>query len=208
MTPKTRSLWVPGTRSWRSRRLTSESLRLIGRVVRGGGSFSGRGSVVLVLRSSRSNAIRRDDTTRSCSRASGAATSTYTTSATTTGNPPHAPPGSSRCAGSTISDIPSRPSRSVHHLHLRPLPLHGRKPDHDRPALRPPRARRARACDPLARRARRGTTSTVDAGGRCVDIEGGSRRQPGQRNHQLSRGKLESPLDGLKPSTPSLPWRF
>ena len=28
------------------------------------------------------------------------------------------------------------------HLHLRPLPLHGRQPDHDRPALRPPRSRR------------------------------------------------------------------
>jgi hypothetical protein len=31
--------------------------------------------------------------------------------------------------------------------HLRPLPLHGREPDHDRPPLRPPNARRTRARD-------------------------------------------------------------
>src|SRR5262249_49908732 len=36
------------------------------------------------------------------------------------------------------------------HLHLRPLPLHGREPGDDRPPLRPPRPRRARArgCTP------------------------------------------------------------
>src|ERR671930_921346 len=33
------------------------------------------------------------------------------------------------------------------HLNLRPLPLHGRQPDHDRPPLRPPRPRRTRARD-------------------------------------------------------------
>jgi integrase len=33
------------------------------------------------------------------------------------------------------------------HLHLRPLPLHGRQPDHDRPPLRPSRPRRAPARD-------------------------------------------------------------
>jgi integrase len=64
-------------------------------------------------RSTRSNAGRQVDTTRFFSPASGAATSTCTTSATTTGSPPNSPPGSSRCAGSTISDTLSPPSRSV-----------------------------------------------------------------------------------------------
>ena len=32
---------------------------------------------------------------------------------------------------------------SCRHLHLRPLPLHGCQPDHDRPPLRPPCPRRA-----------------------------------------------------------------
>jgi integrase len=49
------------------------------------------------------------------------------------------------------------------HLHLRPLPLHGRQPDHDRPPLRPPRQRRTRTRDPPAGRVERGRTSTVDA---------------------------------------------
>ena len=52
------------------------------------------------------------------------------------------------------------------HLHLRPLPLHGRQPDHDRPPLRPPRPRRTRARDPAPRRRSARTTATVDAGGR------------------------------------------
>jgi integrase len=69
------------------------------------------------------------------------------------------------------------------HLHLRRLPLYGCQPDDDRPPLRPPRARRTRARDPPARRAQRRTTSTVDAGGRCVDVEAGGRRQRGQRKH-------------------------
>ena len=42
------------------------------------------------------------------------------------------------CVGSTIFGTLSRPS-PCRHLHLRPLPLHGRQPDHDRPPLRPPR---------------------------------------------------------------------
>src|SRR5436305_535812 len=33
------------------------------------------------------------------------------------------------------------------HLHLRPLSLHGRQPDDDRPPVRPPRPRRPRPCD-------------------------------------------------------------
>jgi hypothetical protein len=66
-------------------------------------------------------------------------------------------------------------------LHLRPLPLHGRQPDHDRPPLRPPRPRRTRARDPPPRRAQRRKTSTVDAGGRCVDAAPRSRRQSRQR---------------------------
>jgi integrase len=60
---------------------------------------------------------------------------------------------------------------------LRPLALYGRQPEHDRPPLRPPRPRRTRARDPPARRAQRRRTSTVDAGGRCVDAEARSRRQ-------------------------------
>jgi len=57
------------------------------------------------------------------------------------------------------------------HLHLRPLPLHGRQPDHDRPPLRPPRPRRTRARDQTPRRAQRTRGGAVDAGGRCVDVE-------------------------------------
>jgi integrase len=64
------------------------------------------------------------------------------------------------------------------HLHLRPLPLHGRRqPDHDRPPLRPPRPRRTRARDPPARRTQLRTMSTVDAGGRWVDAKFGGRRR-------------------------------
>ncbi len=64
--------------------------------------------------------------------------------------------------------------------------------DHDRPPLRSPHARRTRACDPPAGRVERGTTSTVDADGRCVDDEGGDQRHPRQRNRQLSRRKPEA----------------
>jgi integrase len=41
------------------------------------------------------------------------------------------------------------------HLNLRPLPLHGRQSDDDRPPLRPPRSRRARARDQASRCAER-----------------------------------------------------
>jgi integrase len=67
-----------------------------------------------------------------------------------------------------------------------------RQPDHDRPPLRSPRPRRARACDPPARRAQRRATSTVDAGGRYVDARADSARQQRQRKHRLSRRKLEA----------------
>jgi hypothetical protein len=40
--------------------------------------------------------------------------------------------------------------------------------------------------------AQRETTATVDAGGRCVDVEGGGRRQRSQRHHWLSRRKREA----------------
>jgi len=43
-----------------------------------------------------------------------------------------------------------------------------------------------------ARRAERGTTSTVDTGGRCVDAEASGRRQSRQRKQRLSRQKLEA----------------
>jgi integrase len=66
---------------------------------------------------------------------------------------------------------------SCRHLHLRPLPLHGREPHDDRPPLRPPRARRPRACNPPRRRAELRTASTVDARGRSVDTGWSERRQ-------------------------------
>ena len=78
------------------------------------------------------------------------------------------------------------------HLDLRPLPLHGRQPDHDRPALRPPRTRRTRARNPPSRPAECRTTATVDTGGRCVDARARGRRQPRQREHRLSRRKLQA----------------
>jgi integrase len=60
------------------------------------------------------------------------------------------------------------------HLNLRPLSLHGRQPGDDRPPLRPPRPRRARARHQASRCAQR----AVDAGGRCVDANRVRRRQP------------------------------
>jgi integrase len=66
---------------------------------------------------------------------------------------------------------------SCRHLNLRPLPLHGRQPDHDRPPLRPPRPRRARARDQAPRRFERTRVRTVDARGRSVDAGRVGRRQ-------------------------------
>ncbi len=41
-------------------------------------------------------------------------------------------------------------------------------------------------------------TATVDAGGRCVDVEGGGRRQRSQRNRRLSRRKRAGYLGGAR----------
>ena len=73
------------------------------------------------------------------------------------------------------------------HLHLRPFALHGREPDDDRPPLRPPRPRRARARRRAARFTRRRGSRD-----RRVDVRWTPRR-----------GAI-----GLEPSTPSLPWKF
>jgi hypothetical protein len=78
------------------------------------------------------------------------------------------------------------------HLHLRPLPLHGRQPDDDRPPLRQPRPRRTRTRDPPPPTTERRTTSTVDAGGRCVDVDAGNPRQPRQQKHPLSWQEREA----------------
>ena len=47
------------------------------------------------------------------------------------------------------------------HFNLRPLPLHGRQPDHDRPPLRAPRARWTRSRDQPARPSRKCRRSRV-----------------------------------------------
>ena len=65
---------------------------------------------------------------------------------------------------------------SCRHLNLRPLSLHGRQPDDDRPPLRPPRPRRTRARDQAPRRIERARVRPVDAGGRSVDTEDAGRR--------------------------------
>ena len=87
--------------------------------------------------------------------------------------------------GSTICDTLCHLRAPCRHLHLRPLPLHGRQPDHDRPPLRPPRPPQVLTRDPPTRRAQRETTSTVDAGGRCVDAEARGRCQQRQRTQRL-----------------------
>jgi integrase len=77
-------------------------------------------------------------------------------------------------------------------LNLRPLPLHGRQPDHDRPPLRPPRLRRTRARDQAPRRVERARVRPVDAGGRSVDTETTGRRLARKRKRRLSREKAEA----------------
>jgi integrase len=67
------------------------------------------------------------------------------------------------------------------HLHLRPLPLHGLEPDDDRPPLRPPRARWARARGRPPRLAC-GRGHRHRRGGRLVDIATSGRRRDGQQN--------------------------
>jgi integrase len=65
---------------------------------------------------------------------------------------------------------------SCRHLHLRPLALHGNKPGHDRPPLRPPRSRRARARDSTARQLQSRRGARRPRGGRSVDAERRGRR--------------------------------
>ena len=52
-----------------------------------------------------------------------------------------------------------------------------------------------------------GRTSTVDAGGRCVDTEFRGRRQHETTETAAKQAENSKPSDGLEPSTPSLPWR-
>ncbi len=76
---------------------------------------------------------------RSYSRPRAAAISTCTTSVTATGSPPSANsgrPDQKDLRSQTFLRYVRAPRR---HLNLRPLPLHGRQPHDDRPALRPPR---------------------------------------------------------------------
>ena len=73
------------------------------------------------------------------------------------------------------------------HLHLRPLPLHGRQPDHDRPPLRPPRPRRPRARDQAARHLRAPNNVDVHAGGRSVDAERRDRVNARQRKQRAKQ---------------------
>jgi hypothetical protein len=121
--------------------------------------------------------------------ASGAATSTCTTSTSPTEARPRR--GRDRAAGRDLrSPTHLRHLRApCRHLHVRPLPLHGRQPDDDRPALRPPRARRTRARDPPALRTERGQRP------RWTLVDAAWTSQP------------TAASDGLEPSTPSLPGR-
>jgi integrase len=66
---------------------------------------------------------------------------------------------------------------SRRHLHLRPLPLHGNEPGHDRPPLRPPRPRRTRARNQAARHLQSRRTARRPRGGRRVDTDHTSQRQ-------------------------------
>jgi hypothetical protein len=59
----------------------------------------------------------------------------------------------------------------LHRANLRPLTLHGRQPDHDRPPLRPPRPRRTRDAIKLLDALNAPEFRPVDAGGRSVDTE-------------------------------------
>ena len=119
--------------------------------------------------------------------------------------PANSPPLSSRDAGSTISAHLRHLRASCRDLHLRPLPLQGHQPDHDRPPLRPPRPRRTRACYPPARRVQgraRPRWTLVDA---AWTSKPASVATPDNGSSWLSRGKPK-PSDGLEPSTPSLPF--
>jgi hypothetical protein len=118
------------------------------------------------------------------------------------------------------------------HLRLRPLPLHGRQPGDDRPPLRPPRPRRARArgphsstrlrprtpppprgrsvdvaADTATRLAKRDLTPGTGSRDRAVDVWWTSRRSAVAEmanRTSPSAGTSAEPSDGLEPSTPSL----
>src|SRR6266511_1397849 len=85
------------------------------------------------------------------------------------------------------------------HLDLRPLPLHGREPDHDRPPLRPPRPRRTRARNPATRRAQRGI-GAVDAGGRWWTLGG---RRKTKRPSELTTESAPEQAEERSPLTDS-----
>ena len=77
------------------------------------------------------------------------------------------------------------------HLHVRALTLHGNKPRNDRPPVRPPRPRRARAHDQAARHVHR-RQDRRPRRGRCVDAGDVDRRRIRQQKSLLSRNKLEA----------------
>jgi hypothetical protein len=160
----------------------------------------------------RSSSSQRVGRAHSCSPPSGAATSTCTTSATVSGSRRRSPPGSTPAQGLRSPAYLCDLRAPCRHLDLRPLPLHGRQPDRDRPPLRPPRPRRTRTCDPPARRAERGRTSTVDAGGRRVDTGFRGRQSATTTETAAKQAESRSPLpdsnrrpppyhSGLKPGS-------
>lgn len=71
-------------------------------------------------------------------------------------------------------------------LDLRPLPVHGSQPDHDRSPLRPPRKRRTRARHQPSRRLQHLKQRRRPPCGRRVDIEAASRCHPRQQKHSLA----------------------
>jgi hypothetical protein len=80
-------------------------------------------------------------------------------------------------------------------IDLRPLPLHGRQPDHDRPPLRPPRQRRPPACDQPPRRIHSSRPIDVHQRGRCgrhVDARQTPRERSPSSKHALSREKAQA----------------
>ena len=83
---------------------------------------------------------------------------------------------------------------SCRHLHLRPLPLHGRQPDHDRPPLRPPRPRRPRARDRPPRHLHRLRRCRRPRGGRCVDTAASKSSPTRKTTTAAEQAKTGSPL--------------
>ena len=141
-------------------------------------------------RLTRSTRSRHEPGQRSSSPPPAAATSTCTTSATATGNPPNATSQSTR-SGAYRSQAHLRHVRAPRrHLHLRPLPLHGRQPDDDRPPLRAPRQRRPPARDRPPRQLQQ---QPRPHGGREVDATRGHAQRPGRKTPS-KQDKRQSPL--------------